>query len=69
MITLLRLVLLKQKEIKWKLAFWQLADKRLMEIVKNPEEMEKKIIPYLAELIHNEAKREKEKYHEFALLS
>ncbi len=60
MITLFRWVLLKQKEIKWKLAFWQLADKRLMEIAKNPEEMEKKIIPYLAELIHNEAKRERE---------
>lgn len=60
MITLFRWVLLKQKEIKWKLAFWQIADKRLMEIVKNPEEMEKKIISYLAELIHNEAKRERE---------
>lgn len=59
MITLFRWILLKQKKIKWKLAFWQLADKRLMEIAKNPEEMEKKIIPYLAELIHNEVKRER----------
>jgi len=60
MITLFRWILLKQKEIKWKLAFWQFADKRLMEIIKNPEEIEKKIIPYLAELIHNEAKKERE---------
>ncbi len=57
MITLFRWVLLKQKEIKWKLAVWQFVDKQLIEIVKNPEEIEKKVIPYLAELIHNEVKK------------
>ncbi len=51
MITLFRWVLLKQKEIKYKLAFWQFVDKQLMEIVKNPKEIEKKIMPYLAEMI------------------
>lgn len=51
MITLFRWVLLKQKEIKYKLAFWQFADKQLMEIVKNPKEIEKRIMPYLAEMI------------------
>ncbi len=54
MITLFRWVLLKQKEIKWKLAFWQFVDKQLIEIVKNPEEIEKKIMPYLAEIIHSQ---------------
>lgn len=54
MITLFRWVLLKQKEIKWRLAFWQFADKQLMELVKNPEEIENKILPYLAEMIHND---------------
>ncbi len=53
MITLFRWVLLKQKEIKWRLAFWQFIDKQLMEIIKNPEGIEKKIMPYLAEIIHN----------------
>ncbi len=60
MITLFRWVLLKQKEIKWKLAFWQFADKKFMELIKHPEEFEKKIIPYLAELIHNDTTKDKE---------
>lgn len=47
MITLIRWVLLKQKEIKWKLAFWQYADKQLTEIIKNPEAIEEKIMHYL----------------------
>lgn len=58
MITIFRWVLLKQKEIKWKLAFYQFFDKQLTELIKHPEEMEKKIMPYLAELIHNSADRE-----------
>lgn len=53
MITLFRWVLLKQKEIKWKLAFYQFLDKQLMEIIKDPEELEKKIMLYLAEVVHN----------------
>ncbi len=59
MITLIRYWMYKSKEIKWKLAFWQFIDKQLMEIVKNPEEIEKKIMPYLAELIHNDATKDK----------
>lgn len=49
MITLLRWVLLKQKEIKWKLSFYQFLDRQL----KNPEELEKKLIHELAGLVHN----------------
>lgn len=56
MITLFRYVLLKQKEIKWRLAFYQFLDHQL----KNPEELEKKLVNALAEIIHetNETKSE-----------
>lgn len=51
MITLFRKIRLWQLRTKWQLALWQFADKQLMEIIKNPKEIEKKIMPYLAELI------------------
>lgn len=53
MITLVRWYIMKTKEIKWKLAFWQFVDKQATELIKNPEELEKKILPYLVEVIHN----------------
>lgn len=52
MITLFRWYLYKTKEIKWKLALWQFADKQLMEMIKNPEELEKKFMDSLAKIIH-----------------
>lgn len=52
MITLFRIIRLWQLKIKWKLTFWQFVDKPAMEIIKNPEELEKKLMPYLVELIH-----------------
>ena len=58
MITLFRWILLKQKKIKWELALWQLIDKRASELLKNPEEIEKKIVSALAEIIHNEEKKD-----------
>ena len=54
MITLFRWILLKQKKIKWELALWQLIDKQASELLKNPEEVEKKFVSALAEIIHNE---------------
>ena len=54
MITLFRWILLKQKKIKWELALWQFIDQQAKELLKNPEEIEKKFIPALAEIIHNE---------------
>ena len=54
MITVLRLYLMKTKEMKWKLAFWQFIDKQAKELLKNPEEIEKKFVSALAEIIHNE---------------
>ena len=58
MITLFRWILLKQKKIKWELALWQLIDKQASELLKNPEEIEKKIVSALAEIIHNEDNKE-----------
>ena len=52
MITLFRWYLLKAKRIKWELALWQFIDQQAIELIKHPEEIEKKILPYLAELIH-----------------
>ena len=54
MITLFRWILLKQKKIKWELALWQLIDQQASELLKNPEEIEKKFVSALAEIIHNE---------------
>ncbi len=51
MITLFRKIRLFQLRTKWQLAMWQFVDKQLMEIVKNPKEIEKRIMPYLAEMI------------------
>ena len=54
MITLFRWILLKQKKIKWELALWQFVDQQATELLKNPEEIEKKFVSALAEIIHNE---------------
>ena len=59
MITLIRLAILKYKKVKWELALWQFLDSELTKIAKNPEEIEKKILPYLAELVHNTVQSEK----------
>ncbi len=61
MFTLLRKIRLWQIRTKWQLAMWQFIDKQLMEIIKNPEEIEKKIMPYLAELISKSVENEKNK--------
>lgn len=53
MITLIRLAILKYKKVKWELALWQFLDSELTKIAKNPEEIEKKILPYLAYIIHD----------------
>ena len=54
MITLFRWILLKQKKIKWELALWQIIDQQAKELLKNPEEIEKKLVSALADIIHNE---------------
>ena len=54
MITLIRWYILKAKKIKWELALWQFIDKQATELLKNPEEIEKKFVSALAEIIHSE---------------
>ena len=58
MITLFRWILLKQKKIKWELSLWQFIDKQATELLKNPEEIEKKFVSAFAEIIHNEEKKD-----------
>ena len=60
MITLFRLFRLWQLKIKWKMAVMQFINSELTKIAKNPEEIEKKILPYLSELIHNSVESERE---------
>lgn len=56
MITLFRYIFYKMKEIKYKFIFWQFVDKELTELIKNPEELEKKFIAEIAKLIHENNK-------------
>ena len=58
MITLFRMIRLWQLRTKWRLALWQFIDKQATELLKNPEEIEKKIVSALAEIIHNENNKE-----------
>lgn len=60
MITLFRVIRLWQLKTKWRLAAWQFIDKQAMELIKNPEEIEKKVLPYLAELVHKTSQVNKE---------
>ena len=54
MITLIRAIRLWQLRTKYRLALWQFIDKQATELLKNPEEIEKKFVSALAEIIHNE---------------
>ena len=53
MITLFRMFRLWQLRTKWKLALWQFIDRQAAELIKNPEELEKKFVHEFAELIHS----------------
>ena len=54
MITLIRTIRLWQLRTKYRLALWQFIDQQAKELLKNPEEIEKKFVSALAEIIHNE---------------
>lgn len=51
MITLIRLFMIKSKEIKYKLAFWQFVDQIFAEINDHSEEFEKKLTDSVVRLI------------------
>lgn len=44
MITLYRVIRLWQLRTKWRLAMWKYIDSQATELIKNPEEAQKKII-------------------------
>lgn len=54
MITLFRTIRLWQLKIKWKLALMQFLDQQLSDLTKNPQELEKKFVDAIAELIHRD---------------
>ena len=60
MITFIRWMILKQKEIKWKRAFCRFMEKQLKELALDPEALEKKLLPSLAELIHGSVQDQSE---------
>lgn len=51
MITLFRLYMIKAKEIKYKLAFWNIVDNIIAELAKHPEEFEKKLTDSVVRLV------------------
>ncbi|WP_305113931.1 hypothetical protein [Thomasclavelia cocleata] len=51
MITLIRLYMIKAKEIKYKLVFWEIVDTIIAELAKHPEEIEKKLADSVVKLI------------------
>lgn len=53
MITLIRAIRLWQLRTKYRLAVYQFIDRQAKELLKNPEEIEKKFVSALAEIIHN----------------
>lgn len=57
MITLIRWYIYKSREIKWKCALWMELDKQLTNLAKHPEEIEKKILPFIAKLVHEDASK------------
>ena len=58
MITLFRAIRLWQLRTKWRLALWQFVEQQASELLKNPKEIEKKFVSALAEIIHNEEKKD-----------
>lgn len=52
MITLFRMIRLWQLRTKLSLAFWQFVNKQATELIKNPDEIEKKFVDSFAKLIH-----------------
>ncbi len=51
MVTLIRYYMMKAKAIKYRLMVWQFIDRLFDELVKHPEEIEKKIIGYIADAV------------------
>ena len=59
MITLIRLMIATYLSAKWKCAFWMEFNKQANELMKHPENIEKKFVPYMVEIIHKVSEFEK----------
>lgn len=61
MITLIRYIILCQKRVKLKLAFYSFLEQISKEIIENNEDLQKKFIHELTKIIHNENQNKPEK--------
>lgn len=52
MITLFRMFRCWQLRAKWRLALWQFIDKQAMELINDPENLEKRLLDSFAKMIH-----------------
>lgn len=59
MITLVRLIYIKVVKTKWEFALWYELNKQAKELVKHPENIEKKILPYIVDAIQKASILEK----------
>ena len=59
MITLFRMMVVKYIKTRWECAFWMEFNKQANELVKHPENIEKKILPYLVDAIRKASEMEK----------
>ena len=58
MITLIRWYIMKTKEVKYKLAFWQFVDMTVKETQKDPEYLAKLLMPLIAQNAYNKSQNE-----------
>ena len=53
MVTLFRMLRIWQLKAKWKLAFLQFLDRQAAELIRHPEELEKKLVDAFTGLAHD----------------
>ena len=51
MITLVRLIYIKIIKTKWEFSLWYELNKQLKDLVKHPEKIEQKLMPYIVDAI------------------
>lgn len=59
MITLIRLMVKNYLKAKWECAFWMAFNSKANELIKNPEEIEKKLLPYIVDAIQKSVDMER----------
>ena len=59
MITLIRMMIKTYLKAKWECALWMTFNKEANKLIKNPEEIEKKLLPYIVDAIQKASAMEK----------